>query len=239
MSAELDDPVAAYDRIAPVFGRLAGQRQRYLDRVDELVISLVPPGSRSLLDVGAGDGRRAARIAEARNLEDIVLVEPSRDMQRLGPASAAFVTLRAEQLHSLPGTFDVLVCLWNVLGHVFPHAARAEVLRQFARLVSSRGRIFVDVNHRYNAMHYGAVRTSARFLRDRIRPSATNGDVWAVWPVNGEACRSRGHVFTHAEFRGLAAAAELAIEQRFVIDYRTGQVRRFGLQGNLLYVLSR
>ena len=51
------DPIAAYDRIAPVFARVAEKRRRYLDSIDRLVISAIPPGSRSMLDVGSGDGR--------------------------------------------------------------------------------------------------------------------------------------------------------------------------------------
>lgn len=231
------DPIAAYDRIAPMFERLAEQRRMYLDRVDQIVTSHIPPGSRSLLDVGAGDGRRARRIAEARDLTEIVLLEPSQGMQSRSPSPDAFRTLRAEQLNSLDGPFDVIVCLWNVLGHIFPHASRVEAMRQFARLASPRGRIFVDVNHRYNAAHYGAVRTALRFLRDQLDPGEKNGDVVATWNVGGVPCSARGHVFTHREFQSMARASGLTIEKRLVIDYATGQTRRWSLQGNLLYVL--
>ena len=231
------DPIAAYDRIAPMFGRLAEQRMLYLDRVDEIIISQIPPGSQSLLDVGAGDGRRALKIAQARNLSEIVLLEPSQEMQHRSPTPVTFRTMRAEQLDSLHGRFDVIVCLWNVLGHVFPNAARVEAMRQFARLASPQGRVIVDVNHRYNAAHYGAVRTAFRFLRDRILPGEKNGDVVATWNVAGAPCSARGHVFTHREFRSLARASGLTIEKRFVVDYANGQTRRFSLQGNILYVL--
>ena len=231
------DPVAAYNVIASEFGRISAQRMRYLNRVDELVISQIPEGSRSLLDVGAGDGRRALRIAAACGLGEIALLEPSTEMQRRGPEPGKFLTLRAEQLNSLQGSFDVITCLWSVLGHIFPPAARMEALRQFARLASPRGRIFVDLSHRYNAAHYGAFRTGVRFLHDRIRPAEKNGDVVVTWHIAGKPCHAPGHVFTDPEFRSLARAAGLALDRRFIIDYATGQLRRFGLQGNLLYVL--
>lgn len=231
------DPIAAYDRIAPLFGSLAEQRMRYLDRVDQLVTSHIPPGSRSLLDVGAGDGRRTRRIAEARNLTEIVLLEPSQGMQCRSPTPSVFRTLRAEQLDSVAGPFDVIICLWNVLGHIFPHASRVEAMRQFVRLASLRGRIFVDVNHRYNAVHYGTTRTAFRFLRDQIHPGEKNGDVVATWNVGGAPCSARGHVFTHREFQAITRTSGLTIEKRFVVDYATGQTRRWSVQGNLLYVL--
>jgi 2-polyprenyl-3-methyl-5-hydroxy-6-metoxy-1,4-benzoquinol methylase len=229
--------VAAYDRIAPVFARLSEQRRAYLDRVDQLVLSGMPLGSRSLLDVGSGDGARARRIAETRGIEELVLLEPSLAMQGSGSSGTTIWTMRAEELHSVQAEFDVITCLWNVLGHIFPAASRIEVLRQFVRLLSSSGRIFVDVNHRYNARHYGSLQTAVRFLRDRVSWDETNGDVVVAWSVDGGKCATPGHVFTDQEFRALSRAAGLAIEKTFIVDYATGELRRRNWQGNLLYVL--
>ena len=231
------DPVAAYDRIAPVFARLAEQRKPYLDRIDQLVLSGIPPGSRSLLDVGSGDGARARRIAQARGISELVLLEPSVAMQGGGHADARTWTMPAEELRSVQAEFDVITCLWNVLGHIFPPAGRIDVLRQFARLVSPQGRIFVDVNHRYNACHYGTLLTVMRFLRDRVSGDENRGDVTVVWDVGKTKCMTRGHVFTDKEFRTLSLAAGLRIEKTFVVDYATGDHRRWSWQGNLLYVL--
>jgi SAM-dependent methyltransferase len=231
------DPVAAYDRIAPVFARLAEQRKPYLDRIDRLILSAIPPGSHSLLDVGSGDGARARHIAQARGIAELVLLEPSRAMQGNSLADATIWTMRAEELHSIQAEFDLITCLWNVLGHIFPASARIEVLRQFARLLSPKGRIFIDVNHRYNARHYGSLQTAVRFLRDHVSWDEKNGDVVVTWDVDSEKCATRGHVFTNKEFRSLARAAGLHIEKTFIVDYATGELRRWGWQGNLLYVL--
>ena len=95
-------------------------------------------------------------------------------------------------LQSQQGSFDVVTCLWNVLGHILPSAARAEMLRQFARLVSAEGKIFIDLNHRYNARHYGAMATAARCLWDRVSPGEHNGDVRVSWDVGGGRVRRPG-----------------------------------------------
>jgi 2-polyprenyl-3-methyl-5-hydroxy-6-metoxy-1,4-benzoquinol methylase len=231
------DPVAAYDRIAPVYARLADQRKAYLDAVDRVVVAEIPPGSRSLLDVGAGDGARARRIARAAGLQEVTLLEPSAAMRSQCPREAILWAVRAEELHRQQGSFDVITCLWNVLGHIFPSAARVEVLRQSARLSSPGGRIFIDMNHRYNARHYGAALTAMRFLRDRLSPRESNGDVTVTWNIEGHRCATTGHVFTHREFNALARAAGLDIEKRFAIDYASGRLRRRSCEGNLLYVL--
>ncbi len=234
---ELLDPVAAYDRIAPEFASLSNTRRSYLDRVDRLIIDNIPPGARSLLDVGAGDGVRALHIGKAASLDRLVLLEPSPAMQSYWPASVRAWAMRAEELSSMAGEFDVITCLWNVLGHIFPAAMRTEVLRQFARLLSPDGVVFLDVNHRYNARHYGFLPTALRFTRDRLAPGERNGDVVATWQVAGSSCSTAGHVFTHSEFKRMNEAAGLAIERRFVIDYATGEIRRFSFHGNLLYLL--
>jgi SAM-dependent methyltransferase len=219
-----------------VFARIAEERRSYLDSIDQLVISRIPPGSRSMLDVGSGDGARARRIARAGDIQELVLLEPSVAMQC---PDAQFRTMRAEDLHLAEGEFDVITCLWNVLGHIFPSAARVEVLRQFARLVSPQGRIFLDVQHRYNVRHYGAIPTALRFLRDQLRWNETNGDVVVAWNIEDVRCTARGHVFTHREFGSVAQAAGLDIESRSVVDYATGECRRWSVQGHLLYVLGR
>jgi len=228
------EAVEAYDRIAPNYSSLVERRIRYLNRVDEIVISGIPAGSQSLLDVGAGDSRRGLKIAASGDLRVVVLVEPSREMQQQSTEVPQFVTLRAEELRELTGKFDVIVCLWNVLGHVFPETARGEALQQFARLAFPHGRIFVDIQHRYNAAHYGWIRTAARFLREPGKGS----DVTVTWNLDGRQCQTPGHVFTDREFRALAGTAGLKVERRFVIDYETGSLRRYSLMGNLLYELS-
>jgi 2-polyprenyl-3-methyl-5-hydroxy-6-metoxy-1,4-benzoquinol methylase len=234
----ISDPVEAYGLIAPVFARLAEMRRPYLDSVDRLVLSGIPSGARSLLDVGAGDGTRARRFARHRGIADLVLLEPSPAMQGSGCGDAKIWTMRAEELHSVQAEFDVITCLWNVLGHIFPSAARIEVLRQFGRLASPKGKIFIDVNHRYNASHYGALPTAMRFVRDWISPDEKNGDVVVSWDIEETRCITGGHVFTDKEFRSLCLAAGVSIEKRFVLDYATGEHRRWSFEGNLLYILG-
>jgi SAM-dependent methyltransferase len=239
MQHSFADPVAAYDAVAPGYEALARRRQAYLTAIERLVIGCVPAGSRTYLDAGAGTGERSLRIARAAGLRSVVLLEPSSAMLGHRPQGCAVWPLRAEQLGTADGQFDVITCLWNVLGHVFPRAARVEVLRQFARLSAPRGAVFVDVNHRYNVRHYGLLPTALRALKDRIRPNESNGDVVAAWRFAGVRYRTKGHVFTEREVRELAAEAGLEVVRRWAVDYRTGEVRRSAFEGHLLFLLHR
>jgi 2-polyprenyl-3-methyl-5-hydroxy-6-metoxy-1,4-benzoquinol methylase len=215
--------------MAGSFARLSEERRAYLEAIERLIVAAIPPGSRRMLDIGAGDGRRALRIARAAGLEDVVLLEPGAEMRKNWPAGVTRWPIRAEELHSQSGQFDAITCLWNVLGHIFPAGARSEVLRQSARLLAPGGRIFVDVSHRYNARHYGLLPTAWRFVR------GGSGDVVVTWRPEGVS--TAGHVFTGREFAALCRAAGVAIERRFAVDYATGAVCRGSFQGHLLYLL--
>lgn len=233
------DPVQAYDRIARQFGAVSAQRQAYLDGIDRLIVAEVVPGSSSLLDVGAGSGQRAARIAEACGIDDRVLLEPSAAMRKQWHPGTYGWPIRAEELGAKRGSFDVVLCLWNVLGHIFPERARIAVLRECGRLLAEHGRMFIDVNHRYNAAHYGKAATILRRLRDVLQPSVRNGDVIVRWEFGDTACATDGHVFTDAEFRRLCDAAGLAVEKQFTVSYATGEVCESPFAGNPLYVIRR
>lgn len=242
-----DDPVAAYDRIAAHYGGLTRRRELYLRGIEREIISRIQPGSRSLLDVGAGDGTRALRIASQLGVGRVVLVEPSREMTdktRGEPAGHLEIwPVRAEELGS-PGIataerFDVITCLWNVLGHVPTAENRQRALTAIARMLAPSGNFFLDVNHRYNASSYGILRTSARCIRDFFFPGENNGNALAKWNAGDTQITTCGHVFTHAEITHLAAAAGLEMVERVVIDYESGCARRFAWQGNLLYVFRR
>jgi len=230
------DPVAAYDRIAASYPRLSEQRRAYLTAVERLIVNAIPAGSHSLLDIGAGDGVRSLRIAQAAGLREVVLLEPSAAMRGRWPAGVTAWAMRAEDLHAQQGRFDAIACLWNVLGHIFPASARIEVLRQCTRLLAPGGRIFIDVNHRYNARHYGVAPTAGRFLRDRLAEAGSHGDVVVTWQPEG--VQTAGHVFTGREFAELCRAAGVSVERRIIVDYATGAVRRWSFQGNLLYIVT-
>lgn len=237
----IDDPVAAYDRLAPYYSHFSKARAAYLRSVEEQIAARIPAVAKSLLDIGAGDGARAIRIATVAGISRVVLLEPSAKMSGERAAGCEVWRSRAEDLDvsAISERFDVITCLWNVLGHIRGSATRVRALRAAAQMLSRNGLMFVDVIHRYNVRSYGATMTAARWLRDRIAPNDNNGDVKAHWSTAGGEISTYGHVFTDREIRRLAEAAGLGSVQRIVIDYETGQIHHASWAGNLLYVFRR
>ncbi len=263
-SEHFDDPVAAYGRLAAHYPDLSRRRELYLRGVEREIISRVPQGSQSLLDVGAGDGTRALRIASILGIERIVLAEPSREMAGKSVEYAEIWPIRAENLahgwletskengrscgsgtaergrpHAIAERFDVITCLWNVLGHIPTAEKRRLALSAIDHMLAPKGRFFLDVNHRYNLRSYGILPTGTRWIHDHFSNSENNGDVLAKWVVREGSLSTYGHVFTHHEIMRLADAAGLELDTRVVIDYETGRIRRFAFQGNLLYIFCR
>jgi 2-polyprenyl-3-methyl-5-hydroxy-6-metoxy-1,4-benzoquinol methylase len=232
--------IEAYGAFAPYHRSYADSMAEYLDGVDRIVVSRIQSGARSLLDVGAGDGVRAARIAERCGIDVIVLVEPCEalaTMCREQPVTDVWPA-RAEALPETPMRFDVVTCLWNVLGHIPTHADRVSALVGMRGMLGAGGTLFVDVNNRYNARAYGWPNTLARIAFDAVRPSTENGDVTVTWRAGDVAMRTTGHVFTPREIESLFRDAELAVRERFVVDYANGMERGTRFEGQLLYALE-
>ena len=237
----IDDPVDAYERLAPYYSQFSKRRAAYLLSVEEQIAARIPARARSLLDVGAGDGSRAVRIAGAAEISSVVLVEPSAKMLGEAPPGCEVWRMRAQELDptAISERFDVVTCLWNVLGHISTFDTRVRALSAVAQLLSPDGMVFVDVIHRYNVRSYSATMTAARWVWDLIVPGNSNGDVSARWQTAAGEISTYGHVFTDREMRRLADAAGLECVERIVIDYETGRIRRASCMGNLLYVFRR
>ena len=237
----IDDPVVAYDHLAPYYSHFSKRRSPYLRSVEEQIALRIPLGAQYLLDIGSGDGSRAVRIASAAGISRVTLLEPSAKMSGETPAGCEVWRSRAEELNAgaVAERFNVITCLWNVLGHIAGFDVRVRALSAAGQLLSPSGLVFVDVIHRYNVRSYGATMTAARWLGDRIAPGDSNGDVKAHWQTAAGDISTYGHVFTDREMRGLASVAGLQHVERIVIDYETGAIRRASWAGNLLYVFRR
>ena len=233
------DPVSAYDRLAPHYAQLCVRRQAYLAAVETLILERMPAGSRSVLDLGSGDGKRAQRIARSAGIERLVMLEPSAEMPVQGTGEGELWPVRAEDLkpNTIAERFDVITCLWNVLGHITTAQKRQQTISSAAHLLSERGLLFLDVIHRYNLRSYGVLPTGSRWIRDQLAWSDENGDVTAKWLAG--TISTYGHVFTHREIVRLAKAAGLEIEERVVVDYNHGKKHRFACLGNLFYLFHR
>lgn len=230
----------SYDALAPHFAAYARSRASYCDGVDRVILSWLGGRTGTWLDVGSADGGRAVRLATAARATRLVLSDPSPSMAALCRQHGGFEVwpTAAEDLAPAPGRFDIVTCLWNVLGVIDGQAQRLVALTRMRDLLAPDGRVFVDVHNRYNARTAGPFRVLARRVRDGVWPSDANGSVTFTWRVSGEQIDSRGYLFTTGEMRRLTARAGLRTINRCFIDYGTGNLCGRG-EGQMLFELAK
>jgi 2-polyprenyl-3-methyl-5-hydroxy-6-metoxy-1,4-benzoquinol methylase len=231
-------PVAAYNAFAPFYSGYAVARTPYLRKVEDVVITHAPRAG-SLLDVGAGDGSRALRIAQATKLTRVVLLEPSAGMRAQCPPDVEVWPYSASEIPDSGFQFDVITCLWNVLGHLEGAGQRVSALVQCRKMLAPQGMVFLDVSHRYNAESYGWSMTLLRMAGDFFLRSEKRGDVSVTWKAGPKTIHTTGHVFTHREIKRSVSLAGLKILKRWIISYETGRESKLPLRGHLLYQLAR
>lgn len=231
-------PIAAYNAFAPFYSAYANTRAPYLRKIEDVVIAHTPRTG-SLLDVGAGDGSRALRIAHSTDMRRVVLMEPSSGMRAQCPAGVEIWPHSASDIPEITVQFDVITCLWNVLGHLEGPQQRVSALWKFRDMLAPEGTVFFDVSHRYNAESYGWNITFWRMAGDFFLRSEKRGDVAVVWKTGEQVIHTTGHVFTHSEIKQLVRSAGLKILRRWIIGYETGRESKLPLRGHLLYQLAR
>lgn len=231
---------SAYDALAPYYREYAQKKSAYLNAVDQFVLSRVPSGVESLLDVGAGDGIRAMALARHMSIKYTVLCDNSIEMAarcREQSPNEVWETA-AEDLPDTGKRFDIITCLWNTLGHLPGRVERVRALTRMRSLLKDRGRLFFDVNNRHNAAAYGWLRVLTRIFVDALHFDETRGDATFDWNISGKAYQGMGHLFTPREIESIIEESGLFIMERCSIDYATGAVSGSSLMGQLVYLVS-
>ena len=230
-----------YDLLAPHYREYAMRKSAYLDAVDDFILDNLPASRGSLLDVGAGDGVRGMALARRIGAGRVVLAEPAREMAALCRMAEAIEVWQcaAQELPLGPERFDIVLCLWNVLGHLPSPTDRIAALTRMAALLAPGGRIFLDVNNRYNAKAYGRFRVLGRRAIDFVAPDPVRGDAEFVWRIGDQIVPSMGHLFTPGELAQLVASSPLRMRRRVAIDYASGRMDESPFNGQLVLVLEK
>lgn len=236
----MTDTGEIYDTLAPHYREYSANKAAYLAAVDRFVIENIPVGAKSLLDVGAGDGVRGMDIARQLNIGMVVLSDPSSEMvARCRLLSADDVwQCSAENLPETSGRFDVILCLWNVLGHLAGRNVRIQALSHMRQLLAHGGVMFFDVNNRHNASGYGWLEVVKRKFVDAVAFDERRGDASFDWNVGGRHFPARGHLFTPDEIKGIVDESGLSIEKNVAVHYTTGKISRSNMRGQLLFMVT-
>jgi SAM-dependent methyltransferase len=223
--------VEFYDSLAEIYDAELESRARWVGKVEQLIAGWARDrNARSILDIGAGNGRRVWRLMQATGMGGVAIdVSPGMIewARRLG-VEGHVVDMASKDFESGPlqgRKFDMVICTWNVLGHVEGHAARVQAVRNMRAALAPGGAVVLDVNNRYNVNQYGRRAVLRNVLKDTFRPG-TAGDFLAHRSnPKGQTMHTLVHVFSAREIEELCREAGLRVVRKEFLDYTTGEPR--------------
>jgi 2-polyprenyl-3-methyl-5-hydroxy-6-metoxy-1,4-benzoquinol methylase len=235
-----------YNKFAPYFQLYSRKKSAYLRSVNKLILENLPNNKANILDVGCGDGVRGKYLFDKIKGERLLMIDNSSEMITLAKKyknlriKVKLCDISGSGLISDRGRFDVILCLWNVLGHI-PHSRkRLSALRNIQSLLAQRGRLFLDISNRYNVRHYGFKKVAGNLIKDVIKPTSKNGDFSYQITINPKiVLDSTCHFFTPFETRRLLKKSGLKIIKEIPVDYSIGKIRRTIFEGHLFYILEK
>lgn len=226
-----------YNNLSESYDSETIKRLKYLNKVDDYIIQNCKDNLiNNYLDVGSGDGRRSMKIADKVNVNNtIYLIDNSESMSsnikendRVKVYNISVNDLETEL------KFDLITCLWNVLGH-FPN--KESVIRFFKKVdtfLSKEGIFVFDVNNRYNIAQYGNKNVAKNIEKDILKEKRSG------WFTLGKV-PNQTQVYIHSPFdiNFYLQSTNLYIDETLFIDYNNGSEVSTFFEGQLLYKLKK
>ena len=237
-SAKVRSASEIYDLFAEQYRSYSDGKKAYIDAVDRQIIERFADKVSNVLDFGAGDGVRGARVYSELKAQSLTQVDISDAMvEKCKALRAADRVFNVQHSAWLEGQFefDLAMCLWNVLGHVPGSTDRVAALKQIRSRLAPNGMFIFDVNNRHNE-GYGYLKSIGRRALDFIAPDDSRGDVVFDWEIDGEKFPASGHFFTPAEVKRLLASSGFSPVEIMAVDYSSGTVSARLTKGQLLVV---
>lgn len=222
-----------YDSIADEYARVREKRNAYLSKIDSIIIEDFHMRAKNILDVGSGDGSRGMKIFQSINADKIYMVEESKEMvknierdERINIYPGSIQTFQNQQ------SFDLVLCLWNVLGHVNTFDERTQILKILKSFLSKDGVIVIDFNNRHNYRHYGIVNV----FRNMLKSAFVKEPGW--FDINNHDINTRVYIHSYFEIKRMISLAGLRIKSLRIIDYNNGDEYKNFLKGQFLIYLQ-
>lgn len=220
-----------YDSIADEYVRVREKRSIYLHKIDSMIIDDFYMKAKSILDVGSGDGSRGMKIFRSINADEICMVEESKEMvknierdKQINIYQGSIQTFRHQQ------SFDLILCLWNVLGHVDTFDERTQILKILKSFLSKDGVIAIDFNNRYNYKHYGIVNVFRNILKSAFVKEPGWFDI--------KNHNIKVYIHSYFEIKHMISQAGLKIKSIRIVDYDNGDEYRNLFKGQFLFYLQ-
>lgn len=228
-----------YDKVAPFYRQISEERGNYLLGVDKIISAFIV-GKKSLVDLGSGDGIHIAKLSKRAKINNIVLVDNSHEMFRLSKLIPGVRVEKSSIVNFTPKEkFEVVTCLWNVLGHMESVGDVKKVIINIDKnILKINGLLLLDVNNKYNVFSYGLWRVVKNIISDIFNP---NKNKYAEFYKNISCAKikMRVHFSTPYEIENYIKETSLKIIKKLYINYETGKIENSFWKGQILYIIEK
>lgn len=222
-----------YNKAAENYSDISAKRNNYNNRINEIIIENA--GSpKSYLDVGCGDGERSLLIFKNVGAKTAVFIDDSEEMINKNKTSDIVNVIKSSVLDfNSDRRFDLITCLWNVLGHIEKFEDREKALFIMKNHLTEKGKIILDVNNRYNVKNYGFVNILKNYWKDLLKKDSG----W--FEFNYENYKSKVYIHNLKEIKELVINSGLIIEKMLFVNYKTGELMKNSYAGQIVAILKR
>ena len=208
-------------------------RKLYIESINNLIFSFAQKPINYYLDAGGGDGVRATVISKKLDAKHTVLIDSSQCMIDL-VKSKNFENVSCIKIADFKYNhkFNLVTCLWNVVGHIQSRKERLASLVNLKNHLSDDGLLIIDVNNRYN-INYGIINIIKNILKD-LFPYKSKKNGW----FNFEYKKKSFPVYLHSPFEILRDLKRIGFRdiKSFAVDYNNGNVYKNLFFGQILII---
>jgi len=196
--------------------------------------------------MGCGDGVRGRNLFQKIKGDDLLLIDNSPKMIALSKKLKTdnirvnrFNISKLNAVNIIKGKFDIILCLWNVFGHIPTEQGRLNALNNMRNLLNPNGRIYIDVNNRYNIIQYGLKNVVVNIIKDVVKTNKINGDFGLQISTPSDLkIKTICHIFTPTEIKNLIKLSKLEMIKEIPVNYLTGLIEKTIFGGQLFYILK-
>jgi len=235
-----------YNKFAPYFDHYSAKKNLYINSIDKLILNNLPTPKNKIIDIGCGDGQRGKRLLKNIKGASLLMIDNSPNMlalsnklktDRINVMRADISGIDAQNI--INDKFNIVLCLWNVLGHIPTSKKRLTALNNMRNLLTPNGRIYIDVNNRYNIIQYGLKNVIINIIKDIYKTRSENGDFnFTIKASPHLKLNTKSHIFAPAEITNLIKQAKLNILKKISVNYSNGAIEKSILKGQLFYILN-
>lgn len=225
-----------YNLIANNYKKQSNERIKYLNAIDDLIISdLKNSKINNYLDIGAGDGRRSFYIANAIKAKNLTLLDESTEMlKNISVKNNTKIVTDSFSKYKPQQTFDLITCLWNVIGHFESEELRFKFFEKISKLLNASGALYLDVNNRYNILNYGSDNVMRSLSKDFMNDKSSG---W--FDIRSGNAKTKVYIHSPFDINKYIEPTDLIIELVQYVNYDSGKIESSFFEGQLFYKIIK